>query len=146
MSLNSYSQQPYCDLPQCFAGWMSRSKPKSGEIYDPKTVLDRLDLSAESRIAIPMIIDLVAKEVIWCDISLKHNPSWQNNVEGNRKGINLTLQGMANLKKTTLYELFELHALARGEIVDSSQEADTVFSVEDGIQYRNEEIASKYML
>ena len=41
MTLNSYTQQPYCDLPECFAGWMAREKADSGEIYEPKTVQDQ---------------------------------------------------------------------------------------------------------
>jgi len=35
MSVNSYTNQPYCDLPICFAGFMIRQFPNSGEIYDP---------------------------------------------------------------------------------------------------------------
>src|SRR5262249_5334529 len=27
MSLNSFTAQPYCDLPECFAGWMARHHP-----------------------------------------------------------------------------------------------------------------------
>src|SRR4029078_3724920 len=33
MCLNSFTQQPYCDLPECFAGWMARQQPNSGEIF-----------------------------------------------------------------------------------------------------------------
>ena len=124
---------------------MSRSKPKSGEIYDPKTLQNRLDITANSRIAIPLIIDVADKLVIWCDMSLKRNPKWQNNVGGNLKGISLTLRAMVNLKKTTLYDLLELHAEARGELVESREEAETVFSEEAGIQFRTEEIASNFM-
>ena len=29
MSLNSFTQQPYCDLPECFAGWMARERAPS---------------------------------------------------------------------------------------------------------------------
>jgi hypothetical protein len=31
--LNSFTQQPCCDLPECFAGWMARQQPDSGEIF-----------------------------------------------------------------------------------------------------------------
>lgn len=34
MSLNSFTSQPYCDLPECFAGWMIRSQPESGEVLN----------------------------------------------------------------------------------------------------------------
>ena len=33
----------------------------------------------------------------------------------------------------TLYELFELHASARGSLVESIDDADTIFSIETGI-------------
>lgn len=36
MSLNSFTQQPYCDLPECFAGWMTRTHAGSGEIFEPR--------------------------------------------------------------------------------------------------------------
>ncbi len=46
MVVMSYTNQPYCDLPECFAGWMARTAPQSGEIYEPRTVQDKLDISA----------------------------------------------------------------------------------------------------
>jgi ABC-type glutathione transport system ATPase component len=42
MTINSYTHQPFCDLPECFAGWMSRQNANSGEIFEPKTVADRM--------------------------------------------------------------------------------------------------------
>ena len=49
------------------------------------------------------------------------------------------------LGKPNLYELLRLHAHARGEMVDIPDEADTIFSVENGTPFRLEEIASAYM-
>ena len=40
MCLNNFTEQPYCDLPECYAGWMARRTPNSGEIYEPSTVVD----------------------------------------------------------------------------------------------------------
>ena len=51
-TLSSYTTQPYCDLPECFAGWMARSKPGSGEVFEPRTVADRVDLTAETTNAV----------------------------------------------------------------------------------------------
>jgi hypothetical protein len=146
MSLTSYTQQPYCELPECFAGWMAREKPESGAIYEPKTVQDRLDITADTKIAIPLIIDVAAKEVIWCDMALRRHPKWVNSVHGNMNGINLTLQALAHLNKPNLYELFRLHAVARGELASSPEGADRVFSVESGIPFRQEEIAAEYLI
>jgi hypothetical protein len=145
MVLTSYTRQPYSELPECFAGWMAREKAGSGEIYEPKTVHDRLDVTADTKIAVPIVFDLADNRVIWCDMALRRNPSFQNNLHGNLKGINLTVKSLTSLKKPTLYELFMLHARARGRIVDSAEVADTVFSVENGTPFRPDEIASQYM-
>ena len=145
MTLNSFTSQSYCDLPECFAGWMSRGQPDSGEIYDPRTVQDRVDIAADARIAVPLIIDIVRREVIWCDISLHTMPPWANTVHNSMKGIIMTLKGMSDLGKPNLYDLFALHIAARGEAATSPETADTIFSVKAGTPFRLEEIASEYL-
>lgn len=144
MLLNSFSQQPYCDLPECFAGWMSREKPNSGEVYEPKTVENKLDISADSKIAIPAIFDLVAKQVIWCDLTMAHNPQWHNNVAGNMRGIQITLRALAQNSKPNLYKLLKLHAEARGQLVENADEAETVFSAAS-LPFQLEKIAADFM-
>jgi hypothetical protein len=132
MSINSYTMQPYCDLPECFAGWMARNAPGSGEIFEARTVKDRVDIASNTRICLPAIFDLVEKRVIWADIALRNSPYW-NNVQENLSGVSLMLRAILGLRKPTLFQLFSLHLAARGRPVGSVDEADTVFSVEQGI-------------
>ncbi|MBA2943553.1 TerD family protein [Paenibacillus sp. CGMCC 1.16610] len=132
-SLNAFTEQPYCDLPECFAGWMMRKHPNSGEIFEPSTVMDRIDIAADTRIAIPVILDLVEREIIWCDLALQNHPNYYNNVEGNQKGMVLMGKAMTSLIKPNLHDLFMLHAAARGRIVEDADSAQTVFSVKKGI-------------
>jgi hypothetical protein len=113
-ALNSFSGQPYCELPECYAGWMLRRAPQSGEVFEPQTVQQKIDVAANTRICIPVILDLVARQVIWADLALRRNPRWFNNVEGNQKGMLLMGQALTSLVKPDLYELFMLHAAARG--------------------------------
>ncbi|HWO54513.1 MAG TPA: TerD family protein [Paenibacillus cookii] len=145
-SLHSYTSQPYCDLPECFAGWMMRKKPGSGEIFEPKTVANKIDITADTQIAIPVILDLVERTVIWTDLSLTRYPHYVNNVEGNQKGMVLMGKAMTKLRKPDLYDLFMLHAKARGELVDTPEQAEAVFSVEHGVTpYDIELIMAEYM-
>lgn len=145
MCVNSFTLQPYCDLPECFAGWMARKNAGSGEIYEPKTVEDKLDLSANTSVAIPVIFDLINREAIWTDISLTKNPNWYNNVAGNLSGIQLSLKAFTDLNKMTLHELFKMHIEARGEFVELPADADVEFSVSAETPYELEKIASEYM-
>jgi len=134
-SVLSYSGQPFCKVPECFMGWMSREEPGSGEIYEPKTVENKIDLTANTRICIPMIIDLKNNKVIWTDLALKKRPSWSgNNVESNQRGMIAMGKAMSNFicVKPTLFDLFNLHVEARGELV-SIEEADTIFTVVDDV-------------
>lgn len=144
MSVNSFTHQPYKDLPECFAGWMMRQHPKSGEIYDPRTVVDRVDLSADTQVAVPVIFDLHKREAIWADLSLPHG-LYINNVLTKKKGLETIAQSLVTLVRPNLYDLFRLHADGRGQLVNSPDEADVVFSVDNGTQFESEKILSEFM-
>lgn len=146
MSVNSYTEQLFSDIPECFAGVMMRQNPQSGEIFEPKTVDNRLDLTAENKICIPMIIDLLERKVIWTDLGLKSNPNYFNNIRGNMSNLQLMAKAMTSLNKPNLHDLFTLHAQARGEIVENIEEADTVFSIDKGITpFDTDIIVSEYI-
>lgn len=127
MLLNSYTTQPYCDLPICFAGLMGRNSPNSGEIYEPSTVKQRFDVSSNSVIAIPLIIDLHNYQWQWTDLTLTRYPNTFNNVIGNLSNISLMGYAMQILNKVSLYQLLHWHTLARGEAVAQPEQADVVF-------------------
>ncbi|MBB6019542.1 hypothetical protein HNR77_000603 [Paenibacillus sp. JGP012] len=145
-TLLSFTSHPYCNLPECFAGWMMRKKPGSGEIYEPSTVENKIDITADTQIAIPVILDLVERTIIWTDLALKRYPDYNNNVEGNQKGIVLMGKAMTTLRKPDLYNLFMLHAKARGELVDTKEQADTIYAVDEGVTpYDIEQIMAEYL-
>lgn len=145
MSLNSFTEQPYCDLPECFAGWMARIHANSGEIFEPKTVEDKIDVAANTRICLPAILDLAEHQVIWADIALRKHASW-NNVKNNLSGVSVMARAMTSLVKTDLHALFSLHIKARGEAVREKTGADCVFAVNDGITpFDLSRIASEFM-
>lgn len=146
MTLHSYTNQPYCDLPECFAGWMARDAAGSGEIFEPKTVQDRLDVTANTKIAVPLAIDLVDETVLWCDLALKNTVGLHNNVASSKRGIGVALRALNELNKPDLYDLLYLHITARGQLVETPDEAQTIFSVKSGFPFRQEEIASGYLL
>jgi len=124
----AYTQQSYCDLPECFCGFMMREgSGKSGEIYSPKTVINKWDLASDSKTCIPVIFDLVERKMIWTDISMGSTSALMN-LESHCETTQLMLRSMVNLKKPNLYDLFTLNAEARGTIVKTKGEADIVFS------------------
>ncbi len=129
MCINSYSGQAYCDLPECFAGWMSRTDVRSGEPFEARTVVDRVDLSSDARISLPLVLDLQHREVLWADIALKEHPRFANSVAGNQAGVSLMLRALREMVKPDLHTLMSLHARARGCLVDNPSEAETRFGI-----------------
>jgi len=146
MCVNSFTEQPYCDLPECFAGWMARQRPNSGEVFEPRTVVDKVDIAANTRFCLPAVFDLVGREVVWADIGLATNPRFANNVRNHLSGVSLMLRAMTQLKKADLHTLFSLHARARGEVVADVESADTVFAVDCGLTpFDLDRIRAEYM-
>lgn len=130
----NYTCQNYSDMPHAMFGWMSREDVKSGEIYEPKTVEQKMDLTSQSTVCIPVIFDCVNREVIWCDMNLSlngcHTNRGGNNVESNLSGVVATCYSMVNMSKPNLYDLIDLHIRARGLRVDNKEDADVVFDIE----------------
>ena len=148
MSLYSYTNQPYKDLPECFAGWMARKEAGSGEIYEPRTVANKVDITSEDTACVPLIIDLVENKVIWTDLSFTNRMGMTgNNSLSGAKTVKGIAQVMCELNKPNLYELFAMHVEGRGTLVESKEEADFVFSMNSGVTpYDIDVILSTYLV
>jgi hypothetical protein len=146
MSINSFTGQAFDQIPECFAGWMLRENPNSGEVFEPKMVLDKVDVTMSSKVGVPMILDLVNRQVIWADAAVNVNGrSWGYNVENTSDTIQLMGKAFTSIRKPNLYDLLRLHAEGRGTLVDDPECADVVFSVENGTPFDLATIASEYM-
>lgn len=143
MSVISFSNHPFSTLPECFAGYMGRKGLQSEEIFDPKTVLNKIDIVSETTQCLPCLFDLVENKMIWVDQTVTDS-QW-GSVYTKRKTIGQVLQAISELVKPNMYDLFELHAKARGKLVKNPEKADTVFSIENGTHFDLDTIASQYM-
>ncbi|MFQ6386698.1 cytoplasmic protein [Priestia aryabhattai] len=146
MNVYSFSVQPFVMLPECFGGWMMRQHIESGEIFEPSTVQNKIDLASDSTISIPLIFDLQERKLIWTDISLHHHVAFENNLEQNNGSVSLIGKAMTKLLKPTLYDLFSFHAEARGILIYDKQKADTIYSLDEGVTpYDIETIIETYL-
>lgn len=160
MNVYVYSGPTFEEHKKVYAGWMTRSEPGSNEIFDAKTVEQKIDLASKTKNSIPVVFDLKTREAIWADLSFSGNQglagfnnwdgdivSYGNNVESNRASIRETLEAITNMQnKPTLFDLFTLHTVARGRFVQTKEEADTVFSLDEGTTpYDITEIQSQYL-
>ena len=140
-----FTQQPFCDIPECSFGWMERENAESGQIFEAASVRNKIDLSCNSMIALPVIFDLEEGVAIWMDMALKAGVHCIN-LENNARGVIAVCRAMLAMHKPNLYDLVQLHIRARGEQVDDKSEADVVFDVDEGITpYDVEEWMANYI-
>ena len=148
MNVYVYSGPNFDEHEVCYAGWMTREKVQSGEVYEPKTVQQKVDLTAKSRNAIPVVFDLVERKAIWTDLSTSRRSfDGGNNIESNQATTEQMLQAITSLdNKVNLYELFSMHVASRGTVVETREEADTVFAMDEGVTpYDIATINSEYL-
>ncbi len=132
MNVLVFSGPTFAEHEECFAGWMTRSSPESNEIFDPKTVEQKIDLRGDTKNYIPVLFDLQERKAIWADMTTRSSYGYRrhgNNVESNRASIEQTTEALVDINnKVNLYELFLFHADARGSRVENREDADTVFA------------------
>ncbi|WP_053782061.1 hypothetical protein [Paenibacillus xylanivorans] len=128
--VNAFREDAFKDLPECYAGWMMRQAPQSDEMFEPSTVQERINLTADSRMCIPAIIDVQERRILWCDLGLKRHPKGYHPVENNKANLALIARAMTELKRPDLYTLFMLHTKARGTLVETLGKANLVFTAE----------------
>lgn len=145
MSIYSYTGQPLVDLPECFAGFMNRENPKSGEIFDPKSVVNKFDLTADTNSAIPLFLDLLTNQMIWADLSTGGKGAF-GQINFNNKSLGAMGRAIASMseRKPNLYDLLKLHVEARGVLAEAPSEADLVFD-ETNICYEIDRIMSEFL-
>lgn len=144
----SFTHQGFNEIPECFFGWMERKASGSGEIFDPKTVVNKIDIASPTTICLPVLFDLLERKAIWMDLSLRSNPYWANNLEANRNNVVLMSRAMIDLVKPNLYDLFCLNVMARGELVDDPTQADITIGLRDEDEvtpFQVERILSEFM-
>jgi len=130
MQVYSFTHQPFCDLPECFAGVMEREDTNRGGTFDARTVTDKFDLSADTKTAIPAVLDLVDRKMIWADLGLGSNTPTHNNVESNGPSVALACKTLVHMDKATMADLALMHIEARGERVEKREEADVTFALD----------------
>lgn len=127
VDIYGYTETPFCKLESLYMGWMEREEPEMGEIFEPSTVKNKINLSGNTMCSMPMIIDLATKEIIWLDLALQTRPGFSRCIETNMKGITLTTKGLVEAHKPQMYDVLQLNAAVKGEIVTDRNQADIIF-------------------
>lgn len=112
----SFDNIPFELLPDAFAGFMALPG-RSGRTsrYDPRTVRQRYDLVGNSRIHVPLLVDLERRGFLWTDVHLPDDEGYHS-VGAHQEDlarIGRDLFQYFSSGRTTLWELAGWHAAAR---------------------------------
>jgi hypothetical protein len=132
MSLISYRGEQFKNFP-CFAGFMERDSLRSGHRYEPESVSLKFDVETPATSHMPVIFDLVEREIIFADLAGGNSRYSAVARGGNGDNLATLARGVIELteRKTTVYDVIELHARARGTIVEMAEMADLVLTREN---------------
>lgn len=124
----NYTGYGFDKMVHCDFGFMARNDIRSGELFEPSTVVNKMHVNATTNKCIPCAIDVETAELIWLDINGGLNTSYGNNtLEANLVGTTLTTYGIINMARPTMFDTVLLNAIARGEVVDTKDDADIIF-------------------
>lgn len=140
----NFSNENFSKMEHAAFGFMTRNDMKNGEIFEPSTVKQRMDLASATTTCIPVIFDLKERMFIWCDMALTADHVRAGyggiNVESNLPSVVVTCKAMVDVKKPNLYDLFTFNAKARGVITDNPDEADINFGLDDNCDVKPSDI------
>ena len=139
-----FTCEAFADIPECFSGVMLRSSfGKKGEIFDPKTVHMKFDLTQkESNSNLALAIDLDTLELIWLDIPQMSYHACV--VAANNLDLCYPLK-KALEKHMSIYDLVKLHSLHLN-FVDRKEDAKFIIDVEgDLTPFMLDELAGKWL-
>jgi len=128
MGIYSFTGQKFSTLPKCLAGWQSHR-----EAHAKPTQLGKADqiiqVQAASTTMIPMVLDIVTRQIVWLDLSLHGRTSLHNAFSSKGKLAEIC-RHIVSRKHVSLYDFLELHVSSRGTLTTDCQTAQTVFSKE----------------
>ena len=140
----NFSNENFSKMEHAAFGYMTRNDMKIGEIFEPPTVKQRMDLASATTTCIPVIFDLKERVFVWCDMALTADHVRTGfggiNVESNLPSVVVTCKAMVDVKKPNLYDLFIFNAKARGIITDNPDEADIRFGLDDSCDVKPSDI------
>jgi hypothetical protein len=127
----SYRGQAFNEFP-CFAGFMERDGLKSGARYEPESVRLKFDIDTNSTSHLPLAFDLETRELVFVDLTQQAGRHQGVAGQGDRYAAATRSVLETTQRKPTFHDVLFAHALARGTIVSTREEADTVYEL-DGL-------------
>ena len=130
--VNVFTGQDFSRFP-CRFGFMQRDRVNENVPFEPSTVEGTIDIATDTSNYSPAVYDLQSGEFIWIDVNGLGKNSRVMNVDGQSVSFNAALYMATHNEIPDLYELVLLNAQSRGELVTRKEDAEIIYSLNEGI-------------
>ncbi|MHC5906656.1 TerD family protein, partial [Streptomyces sp. S6] len=137
----SFGNVPFERLLNAFSGFMtlpSASEEARDASYDPRTVRQRYDLVGNSRIHVPMLVDLRERTFLWVDLHLSGSEGFHS-VRRHSRALGRAGRDLHRYfasGRSTLWDLTVWHACARAPEVTVIRRAPVPGALDELWHYR----------
>lgn len=123
LTVNSYSGQSLKSIDQ-FSGIMLRDgMGDSGEIFEPRTVRAGATLTQNGRFALPLLLDVERREMIWVDQVI--SAGWAHSVTDRGYQVEAIVKDIVTPYRFTVHELLQALATAQKTLVNELEPFNT---------------------
>lgn len=132
MYVNAYTEQTFAEMDDIRSGfmWLNHENAGRKNPYDARLVQHSNDLTAASRNGLLFMLDLEEMNYTWLDLNVSMSYANENNAVNQVMGTTTVLaKAYKEMKSTTVKDVYELHAEARGTLVDNIEDADLVLEL-----------------
>lgn len=148
MSVISYNGHPFNTF-EAVAGYQEREELNGGKAYEASKVKTKFEVSGSCRSAVPLLVDLKTREIIWVDAQNKSKQSMAYmNVSTESASIRDIVEAFVsfNKYKLTMKELVSLHSYRFGH-VDYEKDPDKEYDLELDMDFALNlpEVVSKWL-
>lgn len=119
----NYNGRSLKSVKDCVFGYMEREKPKRGDIHFKPSIINTSRLESESRNTLIAVLDLKEMNYIITDVDFGGIP-----VSSHNSKLMESILPFMEEPKFSVYHLLELHAKARGKVVEEKEEADVLLN------------------
>jgi hypothetical protein len=114
-------------------------------IFIPEKVEMNMDINSESTSVIPVVIDLVDREVYWVDMTADVQGATRN-INSTHSTIRNAVRSVLMRNRTSMADIIRYNTPARGIIVDTAEEADLICTDQPDKYPTDKKILTPFML
>lgn len=146
-----YAGENFTELDKSYAGWMVRDNmDHTYQSFDIKTVKNKFNMIGSGNYAIPMVVDLLTREVIFIDMYITGNSYNYNSNETAVKDVSIITKELVKMveNRPNMYDLISYNVNGSNAIiVEDRKDAELTYGL-DGCDFNvtdTEEILSKLL-